>query len=65
MRSVSHFTLCDTRLSVLQFEGTVQLCFWDECLPKGKQKVVANRFCDADTASQLRAIADHLDKVQP
>ena len=63
MRAVDHFTLCGTRLSILRYEGTVQLCFWDEALPQGKQKIIANRFADGRTAAELRAIADHLDRI--
>jgi hypothetical protein len=47
MRALDHFTLCGTNLSVLQYEGTVQLCFWDETLPQGKPGMAYTDLCRA------------------
>lgn len=57
------FALCEMRVTVLQFEGTVQLVFLTDAWEGGPRKVMTNRFCDLDTPGQLRALADHLDSL--
>lgn len=57
------FDLMGDRLSVVLFEGTVQVLHLSDGWPDGARKVVANRFASRATAAELRAIADHLDAL--
>jgi hypothetical protein len=55
------FDLCDLRIAVIQFEGTVQICFLADGWQGGPRKVLSNCFVDAATPDQLRYIAAYLD----
>lgn len=57
------FDLNDLRVVVAEVEGTVQLLFLADGWNGGPRKVLSNLFCDARTPGQLRAIADHLDRL--
>jgi len=57
------FDLCAMRVVVIQFSGTVQLCWLTDGWPSGSREVMANVFCDTATPAQLRALADHLDTL--
>ena len=57
------FDLMGDRVSVVTFEGTVQLLFLTDGWADGPREVVANRFASRATAAELRAIADHLEAL--
>lgn len=57
------FDLCDLRIVVIGFEGTVQLCFLADGWDGGPRKVLSNCFVDSATPAQLRALADHLETL--
>lgn len=63
VQAAQDFDLCGLRLVVLQVEGTVQLVFLRDGWEGGPRKALANVFADSETPEQLRALADHLDRL--
>lgn len=57
------FDLSHLRLSVITYQGTVQVLFVIDGFEGGPRKVGSNLFCDTNTADQLRAVAAHLDTL--
>lgn len=57
------FALSDLTVQILEAEGTVQLVYRAGGWPAGVPAPIANQFCDAGTAGQLRVKADHLDTI--
>lgn len=57
------FDLCGLRLVVAEVEGTIQIVFLRDGWQGGPRKALANVFADRDTPMQLRALADHLDRL--
>jgi len=64
MRRATDFPPCNDRLTVLEFEGTVQLILYQDGWPEGARKVIGNLFCDADTPNELEAIAAHIRSLR-
>lgn len=60
---IEEFPLSDLTVAVLQVEGTVQMVYRALGWPGGPMKAMANQFCGPETAGQLRALADHLEKL--
>lgn len=59
---LTNFPLTCITVRILECEGTVQLVWVAQDWP-GEPKVMSNQFADAETATQLRAIADKLDQI--
>lgn len=59
----AEFVLSDLSVQVIEAEATVQLIYRADGWPSGTAAPIANQFCDAGTAAQLRALADHLDTI--
>lgn len=64
-RCATDFPLCNDRLTVLEFEGTVQLILFQDGWPEGPRKVIGNLFCDPGTADELEQIAAHIRRLCP
>ena len=64
-RCATDFPLCNDRLTVLEFEGTVQLILYQDGWPDGPKKVIGNLFCGPDTADELERIAAHIRQLCP
>lgn len=64
-RRATDFPLCNDKLTILEFEGTVQLILYQEGWPEGDRKVIGNLFCDAGTAAELEAVARHIRGLIP
>ena len=64
-RCATDFPLCNDRLTVLEFEGTVQLILYQDGWPGGPKKVIGNLFCDPGTANELEQIAAHIRQLCP
>lgn len=57
------FPLCDMRVAVLQYEGTVQLGFLADGWEGGPRKLLSNAFIDTSTPDQLVALARYLRRL--
>lgn len=57
------FSLMGDRISVVTYEGTVQVLHVTDGSDGGPRKVTANRFAGRETVAELRAIADYLDAL--
>ena len=60
---MTHFDLASLDCCVMEAEGTVQLVYLAHGWAGGPMQPLANQFAGPETAGQLRAIADHLDRV--
>ena len=63
VRACTNFDLTGLRLVVLEVEATVQLVFLADGWDGGPLKALANQFASPRTAGELRAIAEHLDRI--
>lgn len=63
MSAPRDFELMGDRISVVTFEGTVQVLHVTDGWEGGPRKVTANRFAGRETGAELRAIADYLEAL--